>query len=109
MFLAPQVWLKPLKRALAENALILAYFNHSLPSHHGVQKEVILDEVFDHTFMPSFLAKHMVITLNPKSPKNNATEEVPNLHFLGKLLRSSLPKEGLFPMKTILITGPDPA
>lgn len=53
MFLAPQVWLKPLKRALAENALILAYFNHSLPSHHGVQKEVILDEVFDHRCMPS--------------------------------------------------------
>jgi hypothetical protein len=96
MFLAPQVWPKPLKRASAENALILAYFNHSLPSHHGIQKEVILDEVFDHRCMPSFLAKHTVITLNPKSSKNNATEEVPYLHFLSELLRKSLPKEGLF-------------
>jgi hypothetical protein len=35
--------------------------------------------------------------LNPDSPKSNALEEVPNLHFIDKLLRNSLYEEGMFP------------
>lgn len=48
--------------------------------------------MFDIRLVPLFLVKHPIITLNPKSPKNNATKEVPNLPFLGELLRNSLPK-----------------
>lgn len=58
--------------------------------------------------VPLFLIEHSSITLTPNSPKGNATEEVPNLKFFGKFLRNPFPREGLFSIEAITITGPNP-
>ena len=55
--------------------------------------------------MPLFMIEQPIIALNPNRPKNNAMEKMPNLDFSNKLLRNVLPKEGLFPMKIILVVG----
>ena len=41
--------------------------------------------------------------LNPASPKSDAIEEVPNLHFLDKRLRKFLSEKGMFPLDNPVI------
>ena len=57
--------------------------------------------------MPFFMIEHPIILLNPNSPTCNVAEKVPNLHFLDKLLKNPLLKNGLSPMKGIMITSMD--
>ena len=55
--------------------------------------------------MPLFIVVRPIIMLNPNRPKNN----VPNLDLLGKSLRIFFPKEGLLPVKIVVVALPDPA
>lgn len=55
--------------------------DHSLPSHLDVH-----DEIVDLGLIPLFLAKHLVLALNPDSPKGNTTKKVPNFNLFDKVL-----------------------
>ena len=104
------VWtpMETLKEALGGECTNRNIFDHPLPFNLGIHNEVNSNDVFDLRLMPLFLIKHLVIALYPNSPESIAMEEVPNLHFLGELLRFPLPKDGLFPVETIGIACPDP-
>ena len=66
--------------------------NRPFPSHLGVHDEVVLNKVFRFGLMPSFMIEHPVVLFHPYHPKSNPSN---------KLLRSSLPKDGLLPVKVI--------
>jgi hypothetical protein len=50
--LAPHVWAKPLRRALARWALILANFDHPFPSHLGKHSGIVPNEMLNLELMP---------------------------------------------------------
>lgn len=64
--------------------------------------------MLDLRLTPKFVIEHLTNLFNPNSPEGNAMKEMLHLHFLGKLLRDTLPKEVLFPMKNIEVTCVDP-
>lgn len=97
-----------LKRAFGQEGTNLDILKHPLPSWLGVQNKIIPNEVFSLRVKPLFLFEHMIITLNPNNPKSNAMEKVPNVNFLTEFLRNHHPKEGLFHVEVIIISGPDP-
>ena len=97
------------KKGFAENALILAYLTTLSQAtmaykRKSFQMRCLTIASCHHSWLNTWSLRSI-----QKSPTNNATEEVLNLPFFGELRRNSLPKEGLFPMKTIKITAPDPA
>ena len=54
------------------------------------------------------MIEHMVIVFNPNGPKHDATQEVPNFDLLAEFLRDPFPKQGLLPIKTIIIASSNP-
>ena len=99
---------KTLKEGFGQECTDHNILHHPLPCKLDVHHEVIPNEVLDLRLVPLFLIGHPVISLDPNSHEGNATEEVPNLHFLGELLRDPLPKDNLFLVETIIIACPDP-
>ena len=55
--------------------------NHPLSIYLGIQNMVILNEVFDLRFMPLFLVKHLVITLNPNNQGVMPQRRCQTFHF----------------------------
>jgi hypothetical protein len=47
--------------------------------------------------------------LNPNSTKRNALEDMSNLNLFGNLFRKTFSRKGLFLVKVIINSGPNPA
>ena len=53
------------------------------------------------------MIEHLVIALNPDSPECNITKKVPYFNLSDDFL-GIIPKQSLFPIKTIIIVGSNP-
>lgn len=91
--------MKTFKEGFGQKGINLHVLNHPLPSHLGVQNEVIPKVVFNLKLMPLFLVAHVIIMLNLNNPKSDVMEKVSNLNFPGEPLRNSLPKRVCFEWK----------
>lgn len=78
-------------------------FDNPSPSQFVKHHEVIPNEVFRFGLMPLFLVENSIILFNPNSSKSNASEEVSNYKFIGKLLRK------YFHKRVCIETGAKPA
>jgi hypothetical protein len=59
--------------------------------------------------MPLFLVDHPIVMLNPNSTKRNALEDMSNLNLFDNLFRKTFSRKGLFLVKAIINSGPNPA
>ena len=98
---------KPLKHSHCGQWTNLNLFEHLVPSRLSIENKLIPNAVFHPRFMSLFIIEHFVITFHPNGPKSNTSKEVANFDFLAVLLRNSFPKDGLFPIKTIIIARTD--
>ena len=64
--------------------------------------------LFNLRLVSLFMIEHLVIVLNPNNPKRITTKKVPNFDLLDEFLRGPFPKQGLFPVKTIIIVSSYP-
>ena len=70
-----------------------------------IDDEFIPNLVFDFRDVLLFLIKTIVVAFNPNGLKCDTFKEVPNVNFLAIFFRNPFPKQNLFPIETIVVTG----
>lgn len=96
-------FVKPLEHGHRREATNLNLFEYPFPSRLRIDDNFIPHAVFDLRFMSMFVIENFVITLNPNDPQCNASKEVPNFDLFPILIGNPFPKNGLLPVKTVII------
>ena len=82
-------------------------FHHTIPSRFSIYNEFIPNHVFNLWIVPLYLVEHFVILFDLDGPKCDASKKVPNLNFWAIFTWKPLSEQLLFPVKTIIVTGPN--
>ena len=105
---APNI-IKAIENGHGQKPINFNEFENSLPSRVGIHEKFVPNAGLHLGFMPFFLVENLVIPLQSNGLKSNTAEEMPNFDHLTEFVRDHFTKNGLFPIETIEVAGPNSA